>query len=500
MDPLSAQQSVISPNTQMRRNEFTMKNILRRLCAALVVVVMLLPLLAVSVQAATYIWPLDSDNNYITSYAGNRIHPLTGERQNHSGIDIRAGKGESVYATASGRAYIGCNWCSHNYGKSKSCGCGGGYGNYVYIVHDTGMVSYYAHLTKVKIEDGQYVSQGKVIGTVGSTGSSTGYHLHFEMRTSTSRDDRKDPLNYVSIPGEDDDIVIPEESTSSSSGSSSSSTFNPNVVEYYTGLYSGNKNNSNVYDDTSAPSVSVPEESKSDITISMTAYPKALDKGDSCNLKGTVKATGKLTSVKGRILKADGSTVQNTIALTSSTSLNINKSDINKNLLFGRLPEGSYILSIEATAADGSTASWKQSFTVGNVQSAPSTGSGNSSSGSTSTDTVVDTGDAKVSGSVEIDLTNYPTTLKRGSSCSLRGTISSSARVEVIRGYILDANGNEVQSTKDSVSAKSVNVKSANVNKKLAFGKLAAGSYTLKIVAIDKDGGIGTWEKGFIVK
>ena len=478
-----------------------MKNNFKKLCAAFVVAVMLLPMLAVNVSAATYIWPLDSSNNYITSYAGNRIHPITGERQNHSGIDVRAAKGESIYATAAGTAYIGCDWCSHNYGKSKSCGCGGGYGNYVYIVHNNGMVSYYAHMTKVKVYDGQYVSQGSVIGTVGSTGSSTGYHLHFEMRTSTSRDDRKDPLNYVSQPGEDYDVVIPEENTPSNNVVPTP-TFNPNVVDYYTGLTGSTQSNTNVYDSytPSTPSASIPEETTGSITISMTAYPDALKKGASCNLKGTVKASAKLTSVKGRILAADGSAVQNTIVLPSSTSLNIQKSDINKKLRFGSLPDGSYILSIEAIADDGSTASWKQAFTVGNAQSAPSTGSNNTSTGNTSSDTTVDTGDAKVSGAVTIDLASYPTTLKHGSSCSLRGTISSSTRVEIIRGYILDEAGNEVQSTKDSVNSKSVNVKSTNVNKKLAFGKLSAGSYTLKIVAIDKDGGIGTWEKGFVVK
>ena len=202
-----------------------MKNTFKKLCAIFVIAVMLLPMLAVNVSAATYIWPLDSYNNYITSYAGNRIHPITGERQNHSGIDIRAAKGESVYATAAGTAYIGCDWCSHNYGKSKSCGCGGGYGNYVYIVHNNGNVSYYAHLTKVKVYDGEYVSQGSTIGTVGSTGSSTGYHLHFEMRTSTSRNDRKDPLNYVSVPGSNSSSVIPEEENNTSS----SAPFNPNT-------------------------------------------------------------------------------------------------------------------------------------------------------------------------------------------------------------------------------------------------------------------------------
>ena len=468
-----------------------MKNSLKKLCSMLVIAVMLLPMLMINVQAASYIWPLDDDLDYITSYAGNRVHPLTGKKQNHSGIDIRAPKGSSVYATASGVAYIGCNWCSHNYGKSKSCGCGGGYGNYIYIIHKNGMVSYYAHLTSVLIDDGQYVSQGTRIGTSGSTGSSTGFHLHFEMRTSTSRDDREDPLDYVSLPGESDSgssNVIPEENTSS--GGNTSSTFNPNVVEYYTGFVSGNQNSSagNVID-TYTPSI--PNESTGSktgsVVISMTSYPEALKKGKSCNLKGTVTADEDLTRVTGTILNSTGYAEQTIVVYPDDDSLNIKSSNINKKLSFGKLSDGTYTLRIEATAEDGSTDKWERAFTVGNAQSSQT------QTGSSSSTQVSPSG-------VTIDVTKYPTEIKRGSSFSLRGTISSSDRISTIRGYILDENMDEVQSTSDSANSKSVNIKSKNVNKKLAFGKLAKGTYTLKIVAVDDNNNIGIWEKTFIVK
>lgn len=461
-----------------------MKNASKKIFAALLAVMMLVPMLLVNVQAATYIWPLDSDLDYITSYAGNRIHPLTGERQNHSGIDIRAPKGSNVYATASGTAYIGCNWCDHNYGKSKSCGCGGGYGNYVYIIHNNGMVSYYAHLTSVKIDDGEYVSQGQRIGTSGSTGSSTGYHLHFEIRTSTSRDDRKDPLDYVSVPGSGNTSVIPEENTSSSIVPTP--TFNPNVVDYYTGFQS-NQDSSNVYDPSpSVPSVSQP--SDDEIEIDMTSYPKALDKGDSFNLKGTIKADEDITRVLGRIMSESGSTVQSVPVYPDAEKLNVNKSDINRKLRFGSLPEGKYSLLIEATDENGNTASWQQSFIVGDVQSGD-------------TDVQIPSESGVVTGTaIKFDVTKSPVEIKRGSSFSLRGTISSSARIGTIHGYILDAAGNEVQSTKDTPNSRSVSIKSHNVNKKLAFGKLDKGSYELKIVAVDNDGNIGTWTQAFVVK
>ena len=152
-------------------------------------------------SSGRYIWPLSSSFNTITSYAGNRIHPITKQPQNHSGIDISATKGAAVYASAGGTLYVGNSGCTHNYGKSKSCGCGGGYGNYVYIKHSSGAYTYYAHLSSVNVRSGSTVSQGQLIGTVGSTGSSTGFHLHFEMRSGSSSSTRVDPLNYVSVPG-----------------------------------------------------------------------------------------------------------------------------------------------------------------------------------------------------------------------------------------------------------------------------------------------------------
>lgn len=149
----------------------------------------------------TFIWPLSSSFTKITSYTGNRVNPITNQRQNHGGIDISATKGAAVYASAGGTLYVGNSGCTHNYGKSTSCGCGGGYGNYVYIKHSNGTYTYYAHLSTVDVKSGSTVSQGQKIGTVGSTGSSTGYHLHFEMRSGSSSSTRVDPLNYVSIPG-----------------------------------------------------------------------------------------------------------------------------------------------------------------------------------------------------------------------------------------------------------------------------------------------------------
>lgn len=103
---------------------------------------------------------------------------------NHGALDIADGSvyGSPVVACYYGTVISTYNGCIHDWGKSSSCGCGGGYGNYVMIDHGGGKVSIYGHLCDVVIESGQEVLPGQLIGYVGSTGYSTGPHLHFEMQ------------------------------------------------------------------------------------------------------------------------------------------------------------------------------------------------------------------------------------------------------------------------------------------------------------------------------
>lgn len=104
---------------------------------------------------------------------------------NHGAIDIAdAGiMGADVVAAKEGVVIDSYNGCYHNWGKEYgSCGCGGGYGNYVMIAHDGGKMTVYGHLSTTMVYTGQHVYQGQVIGFVGSTGHSTGAHLHFETR------------------------------------------------------------------------------------------------------------------------------------------------------------------------------------------------------------------------------------------------------------------------------------------------------------------------------
>ena len=102
----------------------------------------------------------------------------------HGGVDIAGADimNTPIFAAHSGTV-ISCNYgCEHNWSKYYSCGCGGGYGNYVWIAHGDGKETIYGHMTTPVVHTGDYVTAGQLIGYVGCTGHSTGPHLHFEAR------------------------------------------------------------------------------------------------------------------------------------------------------------------------------------------------------------------------------------------------------------------------------------------------------------------------------
>ncbi len=119
----------------------------------------------------------------ISSYFGYRGASATGGvgSSNHKGMDFAAPKGTSIVAAESGVVIKVVSGCSHNYPKTYStrCSCGGGFGNYVMVSHGGGLVTLYGHCTSINVSVGQTVARGQQIATVGSTGYSTGNHLHF---------------------------------------------------------------------------------------------------------------------------------------------------------------------------------------------------------------------------------------------------------------------------------------------------------------------------------
>lgn len=138
-------------------------------------------------------WPLDPQFHRITTYYG--YDPW--RNGNHGGIDV-VGSGVAVgnaniYTVQSGTVIKVSNTCPHDYSKYYSCGCGGGWGNYIVVDHGGGVSTLYAHCRKIFVYEGQQVTRGDVIGLVGCTGWSTGDHLHFEVRENGYR---VDPFKY----------------------------------------------------------------------------------------------------------------------------------------------------------------------------------------------------------------------------------------------------------------------------------------------------------------
>ena len=128
-------------------------------------------------------WKVPISYTAFTSPFGWRIHPISGTSKFHYGVDLAAPTGRPIYATRSGTV-------------DTAAYQAGGAGNYVQINHGDGYRSIYMHMTHYIVYPGQYVSQGQVIGYCGSTGGSTGPHLHFGISYNGSY---VNPANYISI-------------------------------------------------------------------------------------------------------------------------------------------------------------------------------------------------------------------------------------------------------------------------------------------------------------
>jgi murein DD-endopeptidase MepM/ murein hydrolase activator NlpD len=116
----------------------------------------------------------------LTSNYGMRNHPILGGRRNHKGVDLAQPTGTPVYATADGVVSKAAPFSS--------------YGNYIQIEHGGGLETRYAHLSGFAVTEGEQVQKGQLIGYVGSTGRSTGPHLHYEIRVAG---EAVDPSPYM---------------------------------------------------------------------------------------------------------------------------------------------------------------------------------------------------------------------------------------------------------------------------------------------------------------
>ena len=117
---------------------------------------------------------------YVTSPFGVRVHPISGAKKEHHGIDLRVAIGDGVFSPAIGRVSF--------------AGVRGGYGNTVIVDHMYGFQTLYGHLSKLHVQAGEIVGKGKLLAEGGNSGSSTGPHLHYEIRYNGTP---IDPKNFI---------------------------------------------------------------------------------------------------------------------------------------------------------------------------------------------------------------------------------------------------------------------------------------------------------------
>lgn len=127
--------------------------------------------------ATPSIWPTEG---WVTSPFGRRISPFTGQPEMHTGVDITGKPGTPIKATAQGVV--------------KFAGTDAGYGKTVVINHGGGIATRYAHLQSIKVQEGDQVARGVLIGELGNTGRSTGPHLHYEVQLNGVS---VDPMRYI---------------------------------------------------------------------------------------------------------------------------------------------------------------------------------------------------------------------------------------------------------------------------------------------------------------
>lgn len=164
--------------------------------------------MAIQFTGGVMIWPLAMEGTHITSGYGYRTHPIQGVYKKHAGIDISGANvyGAPAVAAADGVvAYAG--WIS-------------GYGNCVMVNHGNNIISLYGHGSEIVTQTGKTVKQGEIIMRVGSTGNSTGPHLHFEIRKNGNS---VDPMPYLN--GEITEI-IPGSSTNTEDSTNMENTAN----------------------------------------------------------------------------------------------------------------------------------------------------------------------------------------------------------------------------------------------------------------------------------
>jgi murein DD-endopeptidase MepM/ murein hydrolase activator NlpD len=143
-----------------------------------------------ALEHTPYISPVDPQKSWISCGYGMRISPFTGKKQFHSGIDIAGWRGTPIMAPAEGRINFAGRW--------------GSMGITIKIKHNSMYTTTYGHLLKAEVTKGQHVKRGEIIGYMGNSGRSTGYHLHYEIKKDGKR---LDPFSYMADWAENQSVL-----------------------------------------------------------------------------------------------------------------------------------------------------------------------------------------------------------------------------------------------------------------------------------------------------
>ncbi|MBQ6020163.1 MAG: peptidoglycan DD-metalloendopeptidase family protein [Clostridia bacterium] len=420
------------------------KRITAVLCAAVLLISTLAPSLsaaAVNGQFLLY-WPLPGYSGISAGFDDGR---------NHQAIDIPAPQGTPVRASAPGYVTSVFTGCTHNFGKSYNC-CYS-LGNHVKIQH-TGSIggqpysTRYGHLTAVYVQPGQFVNAGDVIGTVGSTGYSTGNHLDYKFYIGNAV---ADPGPYLQVPS---DVHY------TGSSWSQNASYIQSLKSYYNTVYGG------------PVAAYVPGYGGLLTTITTTTgvvitagqlyienctYPFLMKRGSkTAGVTGTIRSTmSNLTSVVLQIITPDNRAMGSVVRSPMAPSFDI--STVSGELGFSSLRAGDYIFEVFAADSSGEVRLVSQTFTV------------------TDGDDMI-----FVNGNIVGD------SLKPGQDFTVRGEIIGVNPISSVTAAILNEDGRAVYSRTESPNANRYDVSA--LDPALRFSELADGVYTYKVSAVDAGG------------
>ncbi|MBR6523756.1 MAG: SH3 domain-containing protein [Clostridia bacterium] len=214
---------------------------------------------------------------------------------------------------------------------------------------------------------------------------------------------------------------------------------------------------------------------ESTLSINLEKYPVSIIAGNGFGLRGSVNSNYNISLVRGYVIDSTGKTWLSSKDTPHSRSMNIKEARLNNDLIFNDLPAGSYTLRVVATDSSGKTIETTKNFRV------ESSAKNNDST-------------------LSINLERYPVTLDVNTAYGLRGSITSNYNISIVRGYVTNANGQTVLSSTDTPNSTYMDIQPSRLNWDLVFNKLSAGSYTMRVVAVDYSGRTIEVSKNFTVK